>query len=145
MLLQALLGVAAVFVFALAIRLIMIGRARFDRRLMALFSAAVALGLIASGRIVSGVVIGAIGALLAAGPGPDRVRPAARSRVRRENPAVADACALLGVSRGATEADIRSAYRQKIATAHPDQGGSAEAAATLTAARDLLLTRAKRR
>lgn len=52
-----------------------------------------------------------------------------------------EARALLGVMETASEADIRAAYRSRIATAHPDRGGTAEAAARLNAARDLLLKR----
>ena len=47
--------------------------------------------------------------------------------------------AILGVSPVATEADIRRAYRAKMARAHPDQGGSQAEAARLTGARDRLL------
>lgn len=53
----------------------------------------------------------------------------------------AQARAILGVSPGASEADIRSAYRRKMARAHPDLGGSTEEAAKLSAARDALLRR----
>lgn len=51
----------------------------------------------------------------------------------------AQARAILGVPPGASEADIRSAYRRKMARAHPDLGGSTEEAAKLSAARDALL------
>jgi hypothetical protein len=54
-------------------------------------------------------------------------------------PAEAEARALLGVGLAATSDEIRAAYRQKIAEAHPDRGGSHEQAARLTAARDTLL------
>ncbi|MBI1188000.1 MAG: DnaJ domain-containing protein [Alphaproteobacteria bacterium] len=53
----------------------------------------------------------------------------------------AQARAILGVHPGASEADIRSAYRRKMARAHPDLGGSTEEAAQLSAARDALLRR----
>jgi hypothetical protein len=48
---------------------------------------------------------------------------------------------LLGVTANATAAEIRAAYRAKIAAAHPDQGGDKALAARLNAARDLLLKR----
>ena len=54
--------------------------------------------------------------------------------------AAADARAALGVAADASEADIRAAHRMRIAAAHPDRGGSADAAARLNAARDVLLT-----
>jgi len=56
-----------------------------------------------------------------------------------ETPEDSAARALLGVGPGATSAQIRSAYRAKMAQAHPDRGGSHDKAARLTAARDRLL------
>jgi hypothetical protein len=56
-----------------------------------------------------------------------------------EDPADAAARAVLGLGRGATVADIRRAYRVRIARAHPDRGGAHADAARLTAARDHLL------
>jgi len=58
---------------------------------------------------------------------------------RRDDPADAEARRILGVGAQATVAEIRSAYRRKMATAHPDRGGSNAEAARLTAARDRLL------
>jgi curved DNA-binding protein CbpA len=46
---------------------------------------------------------------------------------------------VLGVAPNATPAEIRQAYRTKMAQAHPDRGGSHNEAARLTAARDRLL------
>ncbi|GLK66648.1 J domain-containing protein [Hansschlegelia plantiphila] len=43
---------------------------------------------------------------------------------------------VLGVSPAASRADINSAFRSKAAAAHPDAGGSHDAMAALTAARD---------
>ncbi|MBI3439089.1 MAG: J domain-containing protein [Proteobacteria bacterium] len=53
--------------------------------------------------------------------------------------AEAEARVILGVGLAATPAEIRAAYRRKIAEAHPDRGGSHERAARLTTARDTLL------
>jgi DnaJ domain len=63
----------------------------------------------------------------------------APKHVMAEDPADAAARKLLGVARGASEADIRRAYRAKMASAHPDRGGDPAKAASLTAARDRLL------
>jgi hypothetical protein len=46
---------------------------------------------------------------------------------------------ILGVPAGATEAEIRGAWRKLIGQAHPDQGGSDAASAELNAARDAML------
>jgi hypothetical protein len=57
----------------------------------------------------------------------------------QETPAEIEARTILGVGRGASEAEIRRAYRIKMRSAHPDRGGRHADAAQLTAARDLLL------
>lgn len=46
---------------------------------------------------------------------------------------------ILGVDIDATEAQIQTAYRTRMRTAHPDQGGDAAEAARLNTARDRLL------
>jgi hypothetical protein len=56
-----------------------------------------------------------------------------------ETPADREARAILGVPRGASDQQIRAAYRSKMAHSHPDRGGSNAEAARLTAARDRLL------
>jgi hypothetical protein len=55
------------------------------------------------------------------------------------NPADVEARRVLGVGADATGSEIRTAYRTKMAAAHPDRGGSHDQAARLTAARDRLL------
>jgi DnaJ domain len=70
--------------------------------------------------------------------------PILRERGRVSRPQHADAAdmeaaRLLGVQANATEQAIRRAYREKMAQAHPDRGGSHNEAARLTAARDRLL------
>lgn len=50
-----------------------------------------------------------------------------------------DAYRILGLEPGATEDDIRDAYRRLVKRLHPDSGGSAVLTAQITAARDRLL------
>jgi hypothetical protein len=52
-----------------------------------------------------------------------------------------EAYQILGLERGAPAQEIRTAHRTLMKRAHPDQGGSAEGAARLNAARDRLLNR----
>ena len=54
-----------------------------------------------------------------------------------------EAAALLGVSVDATPMQIKSAYRKLMLKHHPDKGGSAEYAAKLNTARDILMAKYK--
>ncbi len=65
--------------------------------------------------------------------------PQMRAAPARVDPAEAEARRILGVGLSASAAEIRAAYRAKIAVAHPDRGGAHADAASLTAARDRLL------
>ena len=56
-------------------------------------------------------------------------------------PSPADARRLLDVDGDATADEVRSAFRRRARTAHPDGGGAAERFRDLTAARDVLLGR----
>ena len=56
----------------------------------------------------------------------------------------ARALKLLGLKPGADAAAIQAAWRQKMASAHPDAGGNTAEAQALTAARDLLLAQLAR-
>lgn len=58
---------------------------------------------------------------------------------------LAQAARLLGVAPDAPSETIWQAWRQAMISAHPDAGGSAEAAQALTAARDLLIMAAEKR
>ena len=49
------------------------------------------------------------------------------------------ALTLLGLSQGATKAEIHKAYKEKMKQHHPDNGGDGQMAQRLNAARDLLL------
>ena len=53
----------------------------------------------------------------------------------------AEACAILGVATGASEADIRAAHKRLMRAAHPDGGGSDWVASRVNQARDVLLGR----
>ncbi|AWN36791.1 J domain-containing protein [Methylobacterium radiodurans] len=67
-------------------------------------------------------------------PGPGRpLQPGAMTQE--------EAYQVLGLERGATLEEIRAAHRRLMKAAHPDQGGSAERAARINAARDRLTYR----
>jgi hypothetical protein len=62
--------------------------------------------------------------------------------IKRSRPADLDeeqALAVLGLEKGATEAQIRAKHRLLISEAHPDRGGDSELARKLNEARDTLL------
>ncbi|MBK5955069.1 molecular chaperone DnaJ, partial [Rhodospirillum rubrum] len=65
----------------------------------------------------------------------------ARPQVRSEPISEADARAVLGVSKGASDTEIRTAWKRVMTRAHPDQGGTEGLAARVNAARDRLLRR----
>ena len=71
---------------------------------------------------------------------------ASRSRpvVRSEPISEADARAVLGVNPGASDAEIRTAWKRAMARAHPDQGGTEGLATRVNAARDRLLRKTGR-
>ena len=72
------------------------------------------------------------GAGAGAGAGTGGASPG--GRMTRE-----EALAVLGLSEGATEEEIRAAHRRLMRAAHPDQGGSDWLAARINQARDVLL------
>ena len=66
-------------------------------------------------------------------------------RDRAANGELVQAARLLGVAPDAPSEAIWQAWRQAMTSAHPDAGGSADAAQALTAARDLLIMAAEKR
>jgi curved DNA-binding protein CbpA len=50
-----------------------------------------------------------------------------------------EALAILGLAAGATAEQIRAAHRRLILRVHPDAGGSADLAARINRAKDVLL------
>jgi curved DNA-binding protein CbpA len=51
----------------------------------------------------------------------------------------AEAFAVLGLAEGATDEEIRAAHRRLIQRVHPDVGGSADLAARINRAKEILL------
>jgi DnaJ homolog subfamily C member 19 len=131
----AVIGIAIVAaLFALAVMLPFgLGARRVRWRLdwKAWAALGVAAGLLMAGRWGGALVFAGVGLYLARPRTAHGTEPAEVERAR----------ALLGVGSNASNEAIRSAYRQKMAAAHPDQGGNTEAAAALTKARDTLLKR----
>lgn len=142
--LPVLLILAAAFVLLFVLRLGGAHRYRLLERWPAVLLAGAALAMLLRGAIwpAAGLTALAIGAWL--------LWPAFNTRLQKydsdaaaaaEDPEDARARAVLGISRGASDSDIRRAYRAKMTSAHPDRGGSNAEAARLTAARDRLLNR----
>lgn len=136
MIAAAILGLIALFVLLALVKAGMLVVGRDGKKAMAV--GAGVLGLVVALRAPG---LGLL-ALLAAGllwSWASRPAPVAA----REDPADAQARALLGVGRGASATAIQAAHRAKIRAAHPDAGGTAAQAAALNAARDRLLARVK--
>jgi hypothetical protein len=144
--LPALLALTALFLVLFIGRVGMARRKQVLRRWPALVLAGAALALAMRGQIWPAVVCGALAAMVWF------VWPAFEQRMRanpvqqpRDDPEDSAARALLGVTPTATAAEIRAAYRTKIARVHPDRGGKHADAARLTAARDRLLRKLMQR
>lgn len=138
--LPALLALTALFLFLFVGRVGMARRKEVLRRWPAFVLAGAAFALALRGQIWPAIVCGALAAMVwFVWPSfEQRMRP---SQVQQpsDDPEDSAARALLGVTTTATAAEIRAAYRAKIAHAHPDRGGKHAEAARLTAARDRLL------
>ncbi len=137
--LLALLVMAGIFCALLLLRVSGAQRAELVRRWPAVLLALAAIVMLIRGAFLPGLVLaGASVGLWFLSPTlltPKRNRSAESA----PDPADEEARRLLGLNASASDADIRAAYRTKMAQAHPDRGGSHAAAAKLTAARDRLL------
>lgn len=138
--LPALLALTALFLLLFVGRVGMARRKEVLRRWPALALAGAAFALALRGQIWPAIVCGALAAMVwFVWPSfEQRMRPG-QVQQPRDDPEDSAARALLGVTTTATAAEIRAAYRAKIAQAHPDRGGKHAEAARLTAARDRLL------
>jgi DnaJ-domain-containing protein 1 len=140
-LLPVLLALTVLFGLLFFIRLGAAQRAALLARWPAVLLALAALFTLSRGGWRAGLVLGVLAALAwlfwpaLAAPKIPASAP--------EDPADAEARAILGVSPQAGESEIRRAYRTRMAKAHPDQGGGHAEAARLTAARDRLLRRGR--
>jgi hypothetical protein len=130
----------ALFALLFAARIGAARRAEVLRRWPALLLGAAAVFALSRGALWPSAALAA-GAVAAWVLWP-RLQRAARGQSAsraRPDPREAEARAILGVGASAGESEIRRAYREKMASAHPDRGGRHADAARLTAARDLLL------
>jgi hypothetical protein len=80
-------------------------------------------------------------------PRADRSSAEGEARAREQRPppsdgmSVEEALAFLGLGRGATVDEVKSAHRQLMKQVHPDVGGNAYLAAKINEAKEVLLTR----
>jgi hypothetical protein len=94
------------------------------------------LRLMTTGKVLPGAVLMAASILWAAHR---------RRKLSATAMPVEDARKLLGVSQGASLAEIREAHRRLISRVHPDAGGSEELANRVNVARDILIAEMNRR
>jgi lysylphosphatidylglycerol synthetase-like protein (DUF2156 family) len=135
--------VAAIFTGLLLLRLAGQQRRSAMRYAPVIIVAMAAILFAARGRLLLALLFGAGAAAIwfLSNLPPRRATQERRRPMGSTAMSEAQARAILGVAPGASEADIRSAFRRCMARAHPDQGGSTEEAARISAARDTLLKR----
>lgn len=139
--LPALLILVGIFVLLLAARIGAARRSEVLKRWPALVLGAAAVFALTRGAVWPAVGLGTLAA--AAWVFWPQMRSPPPARTPSPSRAELEASVVLGVSPDATETEIRRAYREKMARAHPDRGGRHADAARLTAARDLLLKKRK--
>lgn len=138
--LPILLVLSLIFGVLFLTRLGGIHRAELVRRWPTVLLAAAALVCLLRGLVSPAITLAALAALSwVAWPQIERWRAPAPVTPAQDTPEDLAARRLLGVGVNATSGEIRSAYRSKMAQAHPDRGGTHNEAARLTAARDRLL------
>jgi hypothetical protein len=138
--LPVLLIVAAVFAVLFVARLGGSYRAELLKRWPTVVFAGAALLAVARGALWPAIAFAAFAALSWTWwPAIERLMRKSTPAKTSNDAADAEARAILGVGPTATSSEIRTAYRTKMARAHPDRGGSHAEAARLTAARDRLL------
>jgi DnaJ-domain-containing protein 1 len=138
--LPAILILALVFGFLFLTRLGAAYRVTVAQRWPVFLLAGAAILAFARGAIWPAVAMASLAALgWILWPAIERARRPNEVQQKVDTPEDSAARALLGVGPNAMTNEIRSAYRAKIAHAHPDRGGSHNEAARLTAARDRLL------
>lgn len=144
MITPALLLVAAIFAALMLLRLTGAHRRSVSRYAPVIICVMGAILFAARGRMMIALMFG-IGAaafyLWSIRPAPKPAQQTPPPRKRGSAMSDAQARAILGVPPGASVDQIRSAFRRRMAQAHPDQGGSTEEAARISAARDALLRR----
>ena len=142
--LPVLLALALAFVLFFVLRVGGAQRRLLLARWPAVLLAVGALAALSRGALWPALALGSLSALVWL------LWPSVNSRLQKydraaaasaEDPAEAQARAILGLQPNPSVDDIRRAYRAKMARAHPDRGGTNAEAARLTAARDRLLKR----
>ena len=135
------LAICAAFAALFVLRLAGAERARWLSRWPAvLFALGAVLALFMRGGIWVSAAFAAVAVACWFFP-TSQVQQEQRSVNPADDAGDAEARTVLGVGADATPAEIRTAFRARMAQAHPDRGGNHAEAARLTAARDRLLRR----